>query len=416
MSRRSRKACARNSQIIKICNSCTGAYTLGYRRTKMENQGKCIILVDDEQNILFALKRELHEWAHGHVLEIIVATSAREALEILKTRANDTELIISDLKMPEMKGSDFLLEVKRLYPEIITILLTGYSETEEIIKAVNAGIFSYMLKPWDSGYLIVEVQKAWEYGDMRRQTAHYTKKLEEELKWAGEMQKTILKPNLPTVTGVEFRVSYRPLPALYCGGNYYDVISVGPDRYMLLIGDVAGTGVKAAFVTGILKAIIYPEYIRNYIGKPLSPAEFLGWLNTRMQFEFRSSSAMAITFFAGILDIKAGTLVYANAGHNHPYLISGSNIQELLVSGQPIGSGNTVMYIDNFVRVVKDNLILMYTDGLTRQGPGVKIQQLLQKTAYGSDYHKRLIEGSLALSGQTEFSDDVTIVTTLLCQ
>jgi len=382
----------------------------------MENQGKCIILVDDEQNILFALKRELHEWAHGHALEIIVATSAKEALEILKTRANDTELIISDLKMPEMKGSDFLVEVKKLYPEIITILLTGYSETDEIVKAVNAGIFSYMMKPWDSGYLLSEVQKAWEYGDMRRQTAHYMKKLEEELKWAGEMQKTILRPNLPTVTGVEFRVSYRPLPALYCGGDYYDVISVGQDRYMLLIGDVAGTGVKAAFVTGILKAVIYPEYIRSYIGKPISPADFLGWLNTRMQFEFRSTSAMLITFFAGILDLKAGTFVYSNAGHNHPCLISGPNIQELPVAGQPVGSGHSVMYIDNIVRVVKDSLILLHTDGLTEIGSGVKIQQLLQKTPYGPDYHKRLIEGSLALSGSQEFTDDVTIVTALLCQ
>ena len=382
----------------------------------MDIQRKCIILVDDEQNILFALKRELHEWAHGHVLDILIATSAKEALETLKTRANDTELIISDLKMPEMKGSDFLLEVKKLYPDIITILLTGYSETDEIVKAVNAGIFSYMLKPWDSSYLLAEIQKAWDFGDMRKRTANYTKKLEEELKWAGEMQKTILRPNLPAVTGVEFRVSYRPLPALYCGGDYYDVISVGQDRYMLLIGEVAGNGVKAAFVTGILKAVIYPEYIRNYIGKPISPADFLGWLNSRMQFEFRSSSPVSITFFAGILDIKAGTLVYANAGHNHPWLLSGQNIQELPVSGQPIGSGHTVLYIDNIVRAVKDNLILLYSDGLTKLGSGVKIQQLLQKTAYGPDYHKRLIEGALNFAGQQEFIDDVTIVTALVCQ
>ena len=382
----------------------------------MENQGKCIILVDDEQNILFALKRELHEWAHEHALEILVATSAKEALEMLKTRANTTELIISDLKMPEMKGSDFLLEVKRLYPEIITILLTGYSETDEIVKSVQAGIFSFMLKPWDSGCLLAEVQKAWEFSDMRKQTANYTKKLEEELKWAGEMQKTILRPNLPTVTGIEFRVSYRPLPALNCGGNYYDVIAVGQDRYMLLIGDVAGSGVKAAFVTGILKAIIYPEYTRNYIGKQISPADFLNWLNSRMQFEFRSTTPVLITFFAGILDIKAETLVYANAGHNHPCLVSGSNIQELPVSGQPIGSGHTVLYIDNTVRVVKDNLILLHSNGLTELGSGVKIQQLLQKTAYGSDYHKRLIEAALLLSGQQEFCDDVTIVTALICQ
>ena len=184
---------------------------------------------------------------------------------------------------------------------------------------------------------------------------------------------------------------------------------------MLLIGDVAGTGVKAAFVTGILKAVIYPEYIRNYIGKPISPADFLGWLNTRMQFEFRSTSTMLITFFAGILDLKAGTLVYSNAGHNHPFVISGPNVQELPVAGPSIGAGHSVLYIDNAVRVVKDNVLLLYTNGLTELGSGVKIQQLLQKTAYGSEYHKRLIEGSLAVAGKQEFTNDVTIVTALIC-
>jgi phosphoserine phosphatase RsbU/P len=382
----------------------------------MDKQERCVMLVDDEQNILFALKRELHQWARGHEISIVVASSAREALGLLETIGINTAIIVSDLKMPEMKGSDFLLEVKKTWPEITTILLTGYSETEEIVKAVSAGIFSYMLKPWDSDYLLAELEKAWTYGELRRQNTQYTKKLEEELKWAGEMQKTILRPNLPTTTGVEFRVSYRPVPGLYCGGDYYDVISIGSDRYLLLIGDVAGHGVKAAFVTGILKAIIYPEYLRGVIGKNISPADFLGWLNSRMQFEFRSTSTMLITFFAGILDLKAGTFLYANAGQDHPCLISSAGIEELPVSGPAIGSGHTVLYIDKLTRVVKDSVIVLFTDGLAEIGTGVKITQLLQQVPYGDDYHKRILEGALGSSGAREFMDDVTIVTARITQ
>jgi sigma-B regulation protein RsbU (phosphoserine phosphatase) len=280
----------------------------------MENTHRKILIVDDEQNILLALKRELHDWARAHSLDVVLAPSAKEALSALETIAAETDLIISDLRMPEMKGSDFLLEVKRVYPHIITILLTGYSETEEIVKAVSAGIFSYMLKPWDSAYLLTEVEKAWNYHELRIQNAQHLKKIEEELRWAGEMQKALLRPTLPSTSGVEFRVSYRPVPGLYCSGDYYDVISLGMDRYLMLIGDVEGHGVRAAFVTGILKAVIYPEYVRVQAGKPFSPADFLGWLNQRMQFEFRSSSSMLVSFFAGVLDVKAGTFLYANAG------------------------------------------------------------------------------------------------------
>ena len=377
----------------------------------MGKQSPCILLVDDEQNILYALKRELHQWAREHELEILISSSAKEALVILETRNTDTVLIISDLKMPEMKGSDFLLEVKKLYPSIIAILLTGFSETEEVIKAVSAGIFSYMLKPWDTEYLIAEVEKAYSYGEMQKQHAAYLKHIEEELKWAGELQKTILRPNLPSSEGVEFRVSYRQTSGLYCGGDYYDVISVGPDRYMLLIGDVSGHGVKAAFVTGILKAVIYPEYVRGVVGKTISPADFLSWLNARMQFEFRSSSDMIITFFVGILDLRDKSFTYANAGHSHPILITGAQRDELPVSGSPIGFSRSTLYSWNSIKITSGDVLLLYTKGLVDIGKGIKMLQLLQKVAYGPDFHMRILSAALEKEGVTEFTDDVTILT-----
>jgi sigma-B regulation protein RsbU (phosphoserine phosphatase) len=377
----------------------------------MESSPRCLLLVDDEQNILFALKRELHEWARERSLEILTAASAREALTMLETRGSTTDLIVSDLKMPEMKGSDFLLKVRTTWPAIITILLTGYSETEEIVKAVSAGIYSYMLKPWDSAYLITEVQKAWEFGEMRKQNALNAQRMEDELKLAGELQKAILKPNLPATTGIEFRVSYKPVPGLYCGGDYYDVVSVGPDRYLMLIGDVSGHGVQAAFVTAILKAVIYPEYLRGVVGKTLSPADFLSWLNSRMQFEFRCASNMLITFFAGVLDVRNGSLLYSNAGQNHPCLITPSGIEELPVSGPAIGSGRSVLYIDKLVRVQQDNVIVLYTDGITEAGKGSKMLQVLQKVPSGPDFHARIFAEALKQSSATEFNDDVTLVT-----
>ena len=116
----------------------------------MSTNSRCVLLVDDEQNILNSLNRELRDWALERKLEILTAISGRKGLELLAERGEDAVIVVSDLKMPEMKGSDFLTEVRRLYPDIVTILLTGFSETEEVIKAVSAGIFSYMLKPWDS--------------------------------------------------------------------------------------------------------------------------------------------------------------------------------------------------------------------------------------------------------------------------
>jgi len=375
-----------------------------------------MLLVDDEQNILSALRRELRDWTTERSIEILTAQSARDGLTLLEAHGAETVLAVSDLKMPGMLGSDFLLEVKRLYPDIVSLLLTGHSEASEIVKIVQAGIFSFILKPWDSAYLRAELTKAYDFREMRIQNSLYLRTIEEELKWAGEMQKTILKPNLPRSEGLEFRVSYKPVPGLYCGGDYYDVIFLGADRYLILIGDVEGHGVKAAFVTGILKATIYSEYVRAFIGKTFSPGAFLSWLNDRMNFEFRSSSSMIITFFAGVIDLKTSRFQYANAGHNHPFAIRNGKATELPVSGSAIGFADKISYPEQVISILPGDVITLFTDGLVESGEASEFASLslgpiLNSIEYGSDYHRRILEASLAGTKSKDFADDVTILT-----
>lgn len=376
----------------------------------MADSGRIILLVDDERNILLALKRELHQWAREKNLEVLVATSGREGLQLLEKHGSAVEIIISDLRMPEMKGSDFLAEAKSKYPDILTIMLTGYSETEEIIKAVKTGLFSYMLKPWDSEALLAELNKAWEFNETKRKNEENAVRMNEELRLAGELQKTILRPNLPAIQGVEFRVTYRPSPGLFCGGDYYDVISVGADRYFLLVGTVEDHGVRAAMITAILKAIIYPEYMRNIIGKDISPADFLSWLNKRMQFEFRATEPVPISFFAGLLDIRTKTLIYANANHVHPCLITDAGVTELPVSGSPLGTARSVMYPEKRQSMNSGDTVLLYSRGITNDAD-VSLPRILAKVAPGEEYHKRLLAAALSESGTKDFTDNVTIVT-----
>jgi phosphoserine phosphatase RsbU/P len=153
---------------------------------------KKIMLVDDEPSILNSLKRELFDWCSEKFIEIIKFTNPEIALDSLE-QEKEVFLVISDLRMPEMLGSDLLLKIQELYPDIMTILLTGYSEIDEIMKAVKAGIFAYILKPWDEEYLLTEINKAYELSMLKKAKGKYIKMLEEELKWGGELQKKILK-------------------------------------------------------------------------------------------------------------------------------------------------------------------------------------------------------------------------------
>ena len=126
------------------------------------------------------------------ILLLFVGTNPIEAFNALETEA-DVFLVISDLRMPEMLGSDLLLKIKDKYTDIITILLTGYLEVDEIMKAVKSGIFAYILKPWDEKYLLTEIGKAYDLAVLREEKTKYLHMLEEELRWGGELQKKLLQ-------------------------------------------------------------------------------------------------------------------------------------------------------------------------------------------------------------------------------
>jgi sigma-B regulation protein RsbU (phosphoserine phosphatase) len=273
-----------------------------------------------------------------------------------------------------------------------------------------------MMKPWERKYLVAELNKAYNFGELRKQNVIYHKLLEDELKWAGDLQKAILQPKLPHSGLVELRVSYHPLKNLYCGGDYYDVIALAKDRYLLLIGDVAGHGVRAAFITVMLKAIIYPEYIAPRTTRDFSPAAFLGWLNNRMDFELRQTEGLVISFFAAVLDLGTRKLRYANAGQPHPYLIHDQRTIELPVSGPMLGLSSTTTYIERSIELTTGDILNLYTDGLVeveKEKEWVQLppQKLFGTVQYAPDYHRRLMALALQEAGTSGFSDDVTLLT-----
>lgn len=125
-----------------------------------------ILIVDDEPSVLSALRRLLHALPY-HVL---TAESGAAALNLLA--AQEVDLVISDMRMPGMSGAELLSRVQALYPDIMRILLTGYSEIEAVVQAVNeGGIYRYLNKPWDEHDLLLTIKQALEQQRLRNEAA-----------------------------------------------------------------------------------------------------------------------------------------------------------------------------------------------------------------------------------------------------
>ena len=108
-----------------------------------------MLLVDDEQMVLDSLSNFLRLETD---YDVTTYDSPTRALNMLRDESVD--LVVSDFLMPGMDGLEFLAEVKRMYPETPRILLTGYADKENAIKAINdVGLFQYIEKPWDNDNL-----------------------------------------------------------------------------------------------------------------------------------------------------------------------------------------------------------------------------------------------------------------------
>lgn len=123
-----------------------------------ENGKPTIVIVDDEEMVLTSLSSLLNLEMDYNVLTF---TAPKEAIEYIES--NDIDLVVSDYLMPEMDGISFLTQVKRLRPEVPRIILTGYADKENAIKAINdVGLFQYIEKPWDNSDLLLIIRNGLE--------------------------------------------------------------------------------------------------------------------------------------------------------------------------------------------------------------------------------------------------------------
>ncbi|WP_343586375.1 response regulator [Herbaspirillum sp.] len=134
-----------------------------------------LLLVDDEANILSALRRLLRQDRY----EIVTANSGDEALEVLK--GSPVDVIITDQRMPGMTGVEFLRLAKDTYPDTVRIVLSGYTELQSVTDAVNEGaVYKFLTKPWDDEQLREHVAEAFR----RKEMEDENNRLQHELKLA----------------------------------------------------------------------------------------------------------------------------------------------------------------------------------------------------------------------------------------
>lgn len=187
----------------------------------------------------------------------------------------------------------------------------------------------------------------------------------EELDRYGELvlaiQRSILPQQLPDVPGLDLAVHFADADGV--GGDYYDVRPVGPDRWAILVADVAGHGLAAAAILALVHAL--GSGVHDHVAAT-SPGTALALVNQQLATRYLANTGKFVTVFAGLYSAQAQTLTYASAGHPPPRLVRGNEVLRLNdVSGLPLGIGIASSYIEQIVQLRPGDRLILFTDGIT---------------------------------------------------
>jgi DNA-binding NtrC family response regulator len=156
-----------------------------------EKEPPVILLVDDEEMILTSIKSF---FAIETDYDVLTYTSPVQALQDLDNKIKSVDLVISDYLMPEMDGISFLAEVKKRFPLVPRILLTGYADKENAIKAINnVGLYQYIEKPWDNDDLRMVIRNGLEKTILLKQLEEKIREAEKVHQELSNVQKEILR-------------------------------------------------------------------------------------------------------------------------------------------------------------------------------------------------------------------------------
>jgi phosphoserine phosphatase RsbU/P len=371
-----------------------------------------VLVVDDEPLMIATITAVLDDWARGCGAELLTAGSAAAARMALEHLDGGVDLVISDLLMPGGNGSELLREVRERWPDTVTMIVSGASDLAEMREAMTAGIFAYLVKPFEPSALVAEAGKALEVARLRRENRRHEERLRGELAWAGELQRAMLRPDVHDDPRIGVSIAWQPLPEFQCGGDFYDVLAVSADQRQVLVGDVGGHGIRAALVTAYLKAIMAPGPGPG----TASPGGLLETLNRRLCRTLKDTPDLLVTCFVVEIDASAHTLVYAGAGHPPVYLLRGMDARALPSEGPGLGFDPEALYAEQVETLAPGDRLVLYTDGIREGIPGDPagseraFTRLLLGCQAGPDFADAVLAGARRLMGGDAFVDDATVI------
>ena len=311
----------------------------------MEKKDFNILYVDDEEQNLISFKASFRR-----EYTVYTSLSGEEGLEIV--RNHDIQLIITDQRMPGMTGVQFLEQVVPEYPDTIRMILTGYSDIEVVIEAINSGrVFRYITKPWDENELRVTLENARQLWNLQQNNKELLRKLqykvEEQEKTLRIFMKYVPEPVVQKALSAKeesiFDGVSRHVAVLFCDirgftpmseellpkevvsflNDYYTIMTQVVNKHNGTVTQFVGDEVFATFGA----PVAYPNNEENAVFAGIEMMNNIELLNHKYRDKFRREIQMGI-------GINCGEVIVGNLGSDER--------MEFAVTGDTVNTGKRI--------------------------------------------------------------------------
>jgi len=392
----------------------------------MKNPLPPILYIDDEEDNLTVFYS-----AFRRNYTIHLASSGPEGLELMKK--NEVQLVVADQRMPEMTGIEFLERIKHLYPDCIRMVLTGYTDVEAIIQAINKGrVYRYITKPWNKDELKITIDRALETFNLKQQNRKLFTDLEEanitlekkviertekielqrreitdSIQYASRIQRALLprKEELEKLLPSYFILNK---PRNIVSGDYYWAASKD-NKVIIAVADCTGHGVPGAFMS-----ILGLAYLNEILNKSaaLRANEILNQLRgqvikslhqTGKADETKDGMEIALC----VVDFEKKKLQYSGA-FRPLYLIRNNELVEFKGDSMPIGfyEDEDSSFKNKELNFIENDIIYMFSDGYVDQlgGPDRKTFKSGKFKQLLIDIHKKTLRDQKEIL-ESQFED-----------
>lgn len=358
-----------------------------------------VLIVDDEPGMLRAAERVL-----GASHEVMACPLPSGALAACAGFGPD--LLVTDIRMPEMDGFVLAEEVRRLVPGVDVIFMTG-SQTEpdaHLVRAVRAGAFYFIEKPFDRAVLETLVDRCLELRRLRHAERAHARRLGQELGEARVFQRTMLAPGRGKLAGWSVAGACRPCSEL--GGDLYDYTLAEDGALSLIVADVRGHGVSAGMLTATVKAAF-----RTGGGSSHAPLSVVNALSGMLA---PFGEDRFVTAFCARLWRDGSRIEYVNAGH--PAALVGPPGEEPAALGSTGPIVGAAFPLDSWelgiLALPPDSRLVVYTDGLSDvlKSVGDGLDALIRAPGRAQELLASLLGAADRALGGRPAPDDVSVL------